>query len=403
MMRSIDRLLASRLFLKVLSVLVAVLVWFYLASDRGTEVVRTVTVPLEFLNVPADMSVTSGVRDVDIQVSGTREDTLLKMDTIASQVDLKGLGPGSYRRPIQAILSSGLRLVEVSPPFVDLDLTRLVSRTLTVKVLVPEDLPPEYHLEEERVEPREVSVKGPEQMVASLDNVWVAPTVEQLLQEKELSLSVIPFPGSDQRSPFMIEPAVADLFFRLIKGFPRKVVPVRVELKGEPGHDFQVEAVVVDPPELTIQGPFESIERIDQVNLAPIDITGFASDVSEVVTAPDPADDAQIVDVPSVRVRILLAPRMERRLFAKIPVRLAGRSVYPGWRVEPSEVNVILQGPPSALDSAEAEGSPLDVFVDVTNLVSQKITVPVKVTLRARGATLAEIDPPNVTVYALTE
>ena len=189
MMRSIDRLLASRLFLKVLSVLVAVLVWFYLASDRGTEVVRTVTVPLEFLNVPADMSVTSGVRDVDIQVSGTREDTLLKMDTIASQVDLKGLGPGSYRRPIQAILSSGLRLVEVSPPFVDLDLTRLVSRTLTVKVLVPEDLPPEYHLEEERVEPREVSVKGPEQMLASLDNVWVAPTVEQLLQEKELSLS----------------------------------------------------------------------------------------------------------------------------------------------------------------------------------------------------------------------
>ena len=89
MMRSIDRLLASRLFLKVLSVLVAVLIWFYLASDRGTEVVRTVTVPLEFLNVPADMSVTSGVRDVEIQVSGTREDTLLKMDTIASQVSTR--------------------------------------------------------------------------------------------------------------------------------------------------------------------------------------------------------------------------------------------------------------------------------------------------------------------------
>ena len=39
MMKSIDRLLASRSFLKVLSVLVAILVWFYLASDRGTEVV----------------------------------------------------------------------------------------------------------------------------------------------------------------------------------------------------------------------------------------------------------------------------------------------------------------------------------------------------------------------------
>ena len=126
----------------------------------------------------------------------------------------------------------------------------------------------------------------------------------------------------------MIEPAVVDLSFRLIKGFPRKIIPVKVELKGEPGHDFQVEAVVVDPPELTIQGPFESIERIDQLNLAPIDITGLVSDVSEVMTAPDPADDVQVVDVPSVRVRILLAPRTERRLFAKIPVRLTGKSIY---------------------------------------------------------------------------
>jgi hypothetical protein len=86
-----------------------------------------------------------------------------------------------------------------------------------------------------------------------------------------------------------------------------------------------------------------------------------------------------------------------------MPVRLAGRSIYPGWRVEPPEVNVILEGPPSLLDSAEAEGSPVDVFVDVTNLVSQKITVPVKTTVRSRGITLADVDPPNVTVYALTE
>ena len=55
------------------------------------------------------------------------------------------------------------------------------------------------------------------------------------------------------------------------------------------------------------------------------------------------------------------------------------------------------------LDSAEAEGSPVDVFVDVTNLVSQKITVPVKVTFTCQGVTLAEVEPPNVTAYALTE
>jgi len=403
MMRSIDRLLSSKLFLKVVSVLVAVLVWFYLASDRGTEVVRTVTVPLEFLNVPVDMSISSGVREVDIQVSGTRETAFSLTGTIASQIDLKGLGPGSHRRPVQVILPSGLSLVEVSPPFVDLDLIRLASRVLPVRMLVPDGLPPGYRLEEHRIDPVEVTVKGPEHLLSSLENVWVAPTLEQLLQEKDLTLPVVSSPDKDQRTPFMIEPSEADLSFRLVRGFPRRVVPVRVELKGDPGKDFQVEAVVVDPPELTIQGPLESIERIDQIFLGPIDITGLSADVTRVVMVEDPAEDVQVVEDPSVRVRILLAERTERRLFTKVPVRLSGRSVYPGWRVEPSEISVILEGSPSDLDAAEAKGSPIDVYVDVTNLVSQKITVPVKTTLRAKGVSLADIDPPNVTVYALTE
>ncbi|MDD2517442.1 MAG: CdaR family protein, partial [Synergistales bacterium] len=229
MMRSIDRLLSSRLFLKVVSVLVAVLVWFYLASDRGTEIVRTVTVPLEFLNVPVDMSVSSGVREVDIQVSGTRETAFSLTETIASQIDLKGLGPGSHRRPVQAILPSGLRLVEVSPPFVDLDLTRLGSRVLSVRLLVPDGLPPGYRLEEQRVAPMEVTVKGPEHLLSSLENVWVVPTLEQLLQEKELTLPIVSSPDRDQRTPFMIEPAEAELSYSLVRGFPRRVVPVRVE------------------------------------------------------------------------------------------------------------------------------------------------------------------------------
>ncbi len=62
MMRSIDRLLSSRTTLKVISLVVAVLVWYYIAAERGTEIVRTVTVPLEFLNVPADMSISTTVR-----------------------------------------------------------------------------------------------------------------------------------------------------------------------------------------------------------------------------------------------------------------------------------------------------------------------------------------------------
>ncbi len=403
MMRSIDRLLSSRTTLKVISLVVAVLVWYYIAAERGTEIVRTVTVPLEFLNVPADMSISTTVRDVDIQVSGTRETAFSLTRAIASQVDLKGLEPGLHRRPIQAILPSGIRLVEVSPPFVDLELTRMGARFLPVRVKTPDDLPPGYRIEGLAVNPSEVLVKGPENFLSELENVWVTPTLEQILEEKDLSLPVVSSSEKDQGAPFMIEPGQAVFSFSLVRGFPRRTVPVRVELRGEPDRNFQIEAVAVDPPEVMIQGPLESIDRIDQVFLEPLDVSGLSADVTRVIPLGNPAEDVQIVQDTTVRVRILLAERIESRLYTRIPVRLIGRSIYPGWRVEPSEVSVSLEGAPSDLDAAESSGSPVEVVVDVTNLVSVKVTVPVKVNIRSRGLTLSGVEPANVTVFALTE
>ncbi len=403
MMKSIDRLLSSRTTLKVISLIVAVLVWYYIAAERGTEIVRTVSVPLEFLNVPADMSISTTVREVDIQVSGTRETAFSLTGAIASQVDLKGLEPGLHRRPIQAILPSGIRLVEVSPPFVDLELTRMGARLLPVRVKMPDDLPPGYRIEGFAVNPSEVLVKGPENLLSGIENVWITPTLEQILEEKDLTLPVVSSPERDQGAPFMIEPGDAVYSFRLVRGFPRRTVPVRVELRGEPDRNFQIEAVAVDPPEVMIQGPLESIDRIDQVFLEPLNVSGLSGDTTRVVPLENPAEDVQIVQDTSVRVRLLLAERIESRLYARIPVRLTGRSIYPGWRVEPSEVSVYLEGAPSDLDAAESSGSPVEVVVDVTNLVSQKITVPVKVNIKFRGLTLSGVEPANVTVFALTE
>lgn len=403
MMRSIDRLLASRLFLKVISLLVATLVWYYVAADRGTDVVRTVTVPLEFLNAPADMSVTSKVRDVDVQISGTRESAFSLSGTIASQVDLNGLDPGIHRKPVKAILPSGVRLVAVSPPYVDLELTRMASRLLPVRMVTPEDLPPGYRIEDVIILPGEVSVKGAEEEIAPLDNVWIIPTMDQLQTGKEVVLPVVFSADSSGKDLFLAEPGQATLLFNLIKGLPRKLVPVRIGTTGEPERDFQIDAIAVDPPEVTIQGPLESIERIEELFLGSFDVEGITGDISRSVPLERPADDVEFVLDNSVRVRVLLTPRTENRLYPRIPIKLSGRSVYPDWRVDPPVANVFIEGSPSALDAAESKGTPVEIFVDVTNLVSTKIKVPLQFRIKEKGLKMSVIEPAAVTLYALTE
>jgi len=402
-MKSIDRLLASRFFLKVVSLLVASLVWYYIAAGRGTEVVRTFTVPLEFLNVSADMSVSSKVREVDVQVSGTRESTVSLSGAIASQVDLMGLEPGIHRKSVQALLPSGVKLVEISPSFVDLELTKMDSRQLPVIIGLPDDLPPGYRMEDVVILPGEVAVKGPEAELSGLNNVWILPSLDQIQAEKTISLPLTSSKEISGKDPFMIEPGQATLSFRLVKGFPRKTVPVRVETVGEPERNLQIEAIAVDPPEVTIQGPLESVERIKEIFLAPMDVEGITGDITRVIPLERPADDVEVVLENSVTVKILLAQRIENRLYAKIPVTISGKSIYPGWRIDPPEANVFLEGSPSDLDAAESKGNPVEVFVDVTNLVSTKIRVPLQFSIKGKGLKMTMIEPAAVTVYALTE
>ncbi|GAB6281198.1 MAG: hypothetical protein STSR0007_14020 [Thermovirga sp.] len=100
---------------------------------------------------------------------------------------------------------------------------------------------------------------------------------------------------------------------------------------------------------------------------------------------------------------MLLAQKIENRLYARIPVRISGKSIYLGWRVDPPEANVFLEGTPSDLDAAESRGDLVDVFVDVTNLVSTKIRVPLQFSIKGKGLKMTVIEPAAVTVYALTE
>ncbi|MEA3508006.1 MAG: CdaR family protein, partial [Synergistota bacterium] len=181
MIRHIDRLLASKTFLKIVSVLVASFLWYYVAADRSTEVVRSYRVPLEYLNAPADLSISVDMREVDVQVAGNR-DVIGKKgpESITCQVDLANLEAGIHYVPVQIFTPSGLRLIEVAPSTIQMELVRMATKSVPVGLEVVSGLPPGYRLESVRFEPDTVILKGAENDLASINRALVSPTLEQL-------------------------------------------------------------------------------------------------------------------------------------------------------------------------------------------------------------------------------
>jgi YbbR domain-containing protein len=90
-------------------------------------------------------------------------------------------------------------------------------------------------------------------------------------------------------------------------------------------------------------------------------------------------------------------------MYKNVPIQTRGRSIYPSWRSEPSQADVIVKGMPSVLDELEESGPPVELYVDVTNIVSTKLRVPLQYKAVSSDVEIVNIEPAHVTVYANTE
>ncbi|HOM25536.1 MAG TPA: hypothetical protein PLZ19_04995, partial [Thermosynergistes sp.] len=100
------------------------------------------------------------------------------------------------------------------------------------------------------------------------------------------------------------------------------------------------------------------------------------------------------------KVKIELRERTVSRTFFDIPVKIAGRGVYSKWRLDPDRVDIVLEGPPSAVERLNPKELPIEIYVDISNTVSKQISVAPKVRLQGVNVRVVKIEPPQVMLYA---
>jgi len=157
--------LAQNWFLKILSLVFALILWFFVMGERKLEV--GYAVPLELRNLPAGLMVANEVPSVvDVRISGPRTLLMnLRPDDISIAVDLKELQPGltSFRRLEERInIPSALKVTRISPSFIDLKLDRSKEKTVPVVATLIGNLPEGAQLGSVTVTPEAVIVVGAE-------------------------------------------------------------------------------------------------------------------------------------------------------------------------------------------------------------------------------------------------
>jgi len=171
------QLLTRNLHWKLLSLLMAVALW--IAVAREPELATSLSVPVEFKNMPDDLDFNSTVPDrVRLEVRG--QSGRLSRDNLADVavvLDLSDAHTGERTYAIRDInlnLPSGVSFDRATPSQLTLRFEHVMSRDVPVKPLF-QHIPQGYRVQDQEIDPAKVRIRGPEQRVRTIDSVLTDP------------------------------------------------------------------------------------------------------------------------------------------------------------------------------------------------------------------------------------
>lgn len=403
----IDRILTSSWALWIISIATAVFMWIYVTGIEESEyITRKFSCPVEYRGLDAQTILRGRLYEVDVEIRGP-EEAIMRLDynAVLAYVDARNLVPGKkYTVNINVETPSNINLVSCFPSQATLDLVRQVTRLMTVETVLPQNIPEGHYVEGVEIIPKEVGIRGAEDDVVKIGSVRVTPTIEEL-QEGGERLMAVKF---SQSEPFngsvTVEPAQVRFRGNLVRGLPRKRVPVNVRLTGRLDADYEVRSITTDPSEVQIEGSAEDIAKVEGIDTEVIDVSSVTEDKVIVSPLKQPeVEGVSLVNNSSVRVSLQLSEARAEKMLTNIPVELRNLPDTPeDWIANPRSVSVTIEGRPSLIANMSENDVEIKAFVDMSNIFMTPVTLPVRAEIVSGDAfAITRIEPQNVTITSL--
>ena len=259
--------------LKLLSLLLAVALWFAVGVEEPTE--TTLSVALELVNPPQGMMITSEIpSSLQVRVIGPGSAIRkLTQARLAQTIDLSGYKRGRHSIPLGTKTFNfprGVQVTRVQPNPLNIILAPTMVRTLQIQPVL-EGKPPEgYEIVGVKARPSEITVKGPYGEIADLKFLSTIPLdVSQLTGPAtlagDLDLKTLHLTLQDQ-APILVDVNVAPkIVTRTISGVPVTAQPQKARLTPAKV------ALTIQGPMLELRNlkPGELKAAVDTTNLAP--------------------------------------------------------------------------------------------------------------------------------------
>lgn len=250
---------------KMLSLLAALVLWWFSTGDQRALVQQSYDVPITRRdNTGGDEQRTiSGLNPETVRVTLTgRPERLreVRATNIEAVVDVTGLPAGSFNRPLSVTPPADTRLSRLTPDrvqgFVDSQLTR--TMTVTLSVAAPsEDSLPRYD-----VQPSRVQARAPSRVLEQVSRVTTSPVLLGAGEEREAPLIAFDA-GGKVLEDVRLNPASVTVR-RIDTGvLPIKLLPIKLQ---PPPEGLRVVSASLQPSTVRVVAAPELLARLREVS-----------------------------------------------------------------------------------------------------------------------------------------
>jgi len=302
-----------------LSIVMGFALWIFVTDTENPT--RSGVLPIELavesVNVPGDLALSGSPVNVRVRVEVADDvwNTLSTADFRAT-LDLDGLQAGTYDLPVRVeplTGRGGLRVTEVIPDTVAVELKSLFSKSVSASVSLEGGPPPGYEASIPELDAETVLVTGTQdrvtlvtQAVASLD---LSGRTENLTQAIRLE-------PRDSRGFVVegvsLEPSVMNVSVKIEQTQFSRALVISPTVVGTPAAGYDIVSLSADPPVITVFGPQSFVGETATIRTQPLDITGATEDVIRTVSLDLPTG-VSVSGGTSVTVTVQIEPAQGRQ------------------------------------------------------------------------------------------
>lgn len=256
--------------LKVVSVVLSILLWFYVVNQGElTAGQNSIDVELQYYNVPDGIKIT-GPSQVSVRLWGVMKET----GKITAYVDLEGLDEGTYHLPVKVEPVTGAMFTSVQPQKVDIVLEKLQEHIVPVNYQITRNPPAGYDLLDLVIVPEKCVVKGEESNVGQVTSVVAQVDLSNIQDISSLKVKLLArdVNGKLVSEGINIIPEKVAVYAVVSEKKTSKEVPVTAATSGQVAEGYNLAAVNVEPATALILGNETILQDIESVATEQIDL-----------------------------------------------------------------------------------------------------------------------------------